>query len=102
MAFNHIDTRIDGTTMWVTINRPEAMNALNPTVHRDLEVIFDDYAERQDLRVAVITGAGEKAFCAGSDLMAREAVGGDDLPGTDFAGFRQAHPKWRSRRAILS
>lgn len=89
MASSHIDTRVDGTTLRVTINRPEAMNALDPDAHRDLEIIFDGYAERQDLRVAVITGAGEKAFCAGSDLKARETAGGDDLPDTGFAGLTE-------------
>lgn len=89
MAFNHIDTRIDGTTLWVTINRPEAMNALDARAHCDLEIIFDKYAGRHDLRVAVITGAGEKSFCAGSDLKARETAGGDELPGTGFAGLAE-------------
>jgi crotonobetainyl-CoA hydratase len=89
MASNHIDTRVDGTTLWVTINRPGAMNALDPAAHRDLGIIFDGYARRQDLRVAVITGAGEKAFCAGSDLKARETAGGDDLPDTGFAGLTE-------------
>jgi crotonobetainyl-CoA hydratase len=89
MTGNHIDTRIDGTTLWVTINRPEAMNALDVTDHRELEAIFDDYADRHELRVAVITGAGEKAFCAGSDLKAREIAGGDELPDTGFAGITE-------------
>lgn len=89
MTFSHIDTRVDGTTLWVTINRLEVMNALDPAAHRDLATILDDYAVRQDLRVAVITGAGEKAFCAGSDLKARETVGGDDLPDAGFAGLTE-------------
>lgn len=89
MAGNHIETRIDGTTLWVSMNRPGAMNALDPAAHRDLDAIFDDYAGRHDLRVAVITGAGQKAFCAGSDLKARETAGGDDLPATGFAGLTE-------------
>lgn len=89
MTSSHINTRIDGTTLWVTINRPGTMNALDSDAHRDLAAIFDDYAGRQELRIAVITGAGENAFCAGSDLKAREAAGGDELPDSGFAGITE-------------
>lgn len=53
---------------YVTINRPEVMNALHPPAHRDLDEVWNDFSEDPDLWVAVFTGAGERAFCAGADL----------------------------------
>jgi enoyl-CoA hydratase/carnithine racemase len=52
---------------WVTINRPEARNAVDPDVHRLMIETFTDFAEDDSVDVAILTGAGE-AFCAGADL----------------------------------
>lgn len=52
----------------ITINRPEAMNAIDPETNEQLDRIFDEFAQNRDLWVAVLTGAGEKAFSAGADL----------------------------------
>jgi enoyl-CoA hydratase/carnithine racemase len=52
----------------ITINRPEAMNAIDPETHWELDAAFRAFRDDQELWVAVLTGAGEKAFCAGADL----------------------------------
>ena len=52
---------------YVTINRPEARNAVDPDVHRMMIAAWADFAEDDSLDVAILTGAGE-AFCAGADL----------------------------------
>ncbi len=65
----------DGPIMTATIDRPEVLNALDPPSHRKLSEAFDRYAADDGLRVAIITGAGEKAFCVGSDLKARAEIG---------------------------
>jgi enoyl-CoA hydratase/carnithine racemase len=52
---------------WVTINRPDARNAVDPDVHRLMIETFGDFAEDDSVDVAILTGAGE-AFCAGADL----------------------------------
>ena len=57
---NHIAT--------VTINRPEARNAMNPEVLVRLYDAFHEVENNNDIRVAIITGTGDKAFCAGADL----------------------------------
>ncbi|MDR3389632.1 MAG: enoyl-CoA hydratase-related protein [Rudaea sp.] len=54
----------------VTLNRPEVMNAINGAMHHELQAAFDDFADDDDQFVCVVTGAGERAFCAGSDLKA--------------------------------
>jgi enoyl-CoA hydratase/carnithine racemase len=52
---------------YVTINRPEARNAVNPEVHRAMIAAWADFAEDDSVDVAILTGAGD-AFCAGADL----------------------------------
>ena len=63
-----------GSTAWVTLNRPDARNALS----RDLNLQMQDVAAalevREDVRAIVITGTGDKAFCAGADLKERRGV----------------------------
>jgi enoyl-CoA hydratase/carnithine racemase len=53
---------------WVTINRPQVLNALDVPAKEQLAAIWQDIADDARVRVAVLTGAGEKAFCAGSDI----------------------------------
>jgi enoyl-CoA hydratase/carnithine racemase len=53
---------------YLTINRPEAMNAVIPEVHRAMIAAWADFAEDDALDVAILTGAGDDAFCAGADL----------------------------------
>jgi enoyl-CoA hydratase/carnithine racemase len=52
---------------WVTLNRPEARNAIDPDVHRLMIEVWEDFRDSDDVDVAILTGAGE-AFCAGADL----------------------------------
>ena len=58
----------DGHLMIVTINRPEVYNACHPMANEELVAAFDEFNVNPELWVAIITGAGEKAFCAGNDL----------------------------------
>ena len=52
---------------YVTINRPEARNAVSPEVHRAMIAVWADFAEDDSVDVAILTGTGD-AFCAGADL----------------------------------
>jgi len=58
----------DGRLLIVTIDRPEVMNALHPMANAELGEAFDDFAADPELWVAIITGAGKRAFSAGNDL----------------------------------
>lgn len=58
----------DGRLMIITINRPEVRNALHPMANQELSDAFDAFAADPELWVAIITGAGDKAFSAGNDL----------------------------------
>ncbi|HMA27418.1 MAG: enoyl-CoA hydratase/isomerase family protein [Solirubrobacterales bacterium] len=53
---------------YLTINRPEARNAVSPEVHRAMIAAWADFAEDDSVDVAILTGAGDDAFCAGADL----------------------------------
>jgi enoyl-CoA hydratase/carnithine racemase len=70
MSYDHVIYEKRGHVAYVTLNRPERMNALDNHSHRELIEIFDDFASDPDAWVAIITGAGERAFCAGNDLKA--------------------------------
>ena len=89
--WNHIQTERDGSVLRVTINRPEVRNALNPTSHAELAQVFDDFANDDTLQIATISGAGDRAFCAGTDLKARSQTGRDDHPATGFAGLTERY-----------
>ena len=52
----------------ITINRPEVMNSLHPPANQELSAAFDDFDADPDTWVAILTGAGDKAFSAGNDL----------------------------------
>jgi enoyl-CoA hydratase len=68
-----------GAVTIVTINRPQALNALNSSVLRDLIAAFRAYDADPSQRCAILTGSGEKAFAAGADI--KEMV---DKPGAQF------------------
>jgi acetyl-CoA C-acetyltransferase len=67
--YDHVLVRRDGRLLEVTINRPEARNSLHAKANEELDHIFDAYFADDDLWVAIVTGAGDKAFCAGNDLI---------------------------------
>ncbi|MFV0676934.1 enoyl-CoA hydratase/isomerase family protein [Variovorax sp. tm] len=52
----------------VTLNRPEAMNAIDPESAAQLHEAWSEISTRKDVRVGILTGAGERAFCTGADL----------------------------------
>ena len=71
-----------GPIAWITLNRPESMNAFDPETLQLLSRHLQEFDQDDALRVAILTGAGDKAFCAGADLKKyakREAAGISDL-----------------------
>ena len=87
-----VKTRRDGAILEVTLDRPKA-NAIDLATSRVMGEVFRDFRDDPDLRVAIITGAGEKFFCAGWDLKAAadgDAVDGDY--GVGGCGGLQALP----------
>ncbi|HEU4380372.1 MAG TPA: enoyl-CoA hydratase-related protein [Hyphomicrobiaceae bacterium] len=85
--YQHVLVEREGAILWITINRPASLNALNPLAHREVSAALDTFAAEPELRVAVLTGAGDRAFCVGSDLKSRAERNADDHPPTGFAGI---------------
>lgn len=72
--------------MTVTLERPDRLNALHPPANAELGQVFDDFADDDDMWVAIITGRG-RGFCAGNDLR-YQADGGERVPmPRGFAGL---------------
>jgi crotonobetainyl-CoA hydratase len=76
-----------GHVLIVTIDRPERMNALHSPAHYELSKIFGDFESDPDLWVAILTGAGDRAFSAGNDLKWQAEGGTRDRPATGFGGI---------------
>lgn len=63
-----------GTTVWITLNRPGSRNALSMAVNIELGELAQSLEHDESVRAVVITGTGDKAFCAGADLKERKGV----------------------------
>ncbi len=65
---DHVKFEVENFIACITLNRPEKLNAVTPAMSDALVAMIKDCNSRADVRVLVLTGAGEKAFCAGSDI----------------------------------
>jgi enoyl-CoA hydratase/carnithine racemase len=87
MAYEFVAVEKDGPITTVTLNRPEVMNALHSPAHFELDAVFNDFAADKDQWVAIVTGAGERAFSAGNDLKHQASGGRMGSPPSGFAGL---------------
>jgi enoyl-CoA hydratase len=81
----------EGRVMVITINRPEARNAIDGSVAAGIVAAIDDMESRDDVSVAVLTGAAG-TFCAGMDLKAFMRGESPSIPGRGFAGLTESPP----------
>ena len=75
--------RADGIA-WVTLNRPQVLNAFDWTMQQELRTLWRELNEDREVRVIVVTGAGDRAFCTGVDrgsVDPREVPDDEELPG---------------------
>lgn len=68
MSYQHLLFEIESGIATITLNRPKSLNALNGELLGELEEILDTIAGDEDVRVLILTGAGDKAFVAGADI----------------------------------
>lgn len=88
MSYEFITTEQRGNILLVTMNRPEVYNAVHMDMHHEMADCWDKFAAAQDQWVAVLTGAGDKAFSAGNDLKSTASGGSKKLlPDSGFAGL---------------
>ena len=98
MQFIKVETRNHVTT--ITLNRPEVMNAINQAMHHELQDAFDAYTADPEQRVCVVTGAGPRAFCAGSDLKEHAATGSKRIyPKSGYAGLIE---RWDLDKPVIA
>ena len=88
-----------GPVTIVTLSRPEVYNALHTDAHFELNKVFDDFSADPDQWVAIVTGAGDKAFCAGNDLK-WQAAGGKR--GWDTGGFAGLTSRFDCDKPIIA
>jgi crotonobetainyl-CoA hydratase len=93
--FRYLKMERDDGILTLTIDRPEVLNALHRDAHVELSRAFDLYAADPALRVAIVTGAGERAFCVGTDLKSLAVTGDYDYPPGGFAGMTKRFDLWK-------
>ncbi|MBI4641714.1 MAG: enoyl-CoA hydratase/isomerase family protein [Candidatus Tectomicrobia bacterium] len=81
-----------GNVAYLTLNRPEVMNAMNPLMYQELSTAWCQVRDDPDIWVAIVTGAGERAFSAGADLKSRAAEVGEE---------RGLAPFWQTQEGML-
>src|SRR5437879_7903578 len=86
----------------VTLNRPEGMNGLHPPANEELSRVWDDVAEDPDVRVAILTGTGERAFSAGNDLKWTTLHGVPRMPKGGFGGLVARDDLWKPLIAAVN
>ena len=91
----------DGTLL-LTLNRPEVHNALSGDLAEALAAHLSDAARRSDVQVIVITGAGERAFCAGTDLKERRDFTAEQKWEQRCKGWRVNEILWRQPQAVIA
>jgi enoyl-CoA hydratase/carnithine racemase len=85
LKFSKVERK--GPITIVTLSRPEVYNALHIDAHFELNKVFDDFSADPAQWVAIVTGAGDKAFCAGNDLKWQAAGGKRGWDKGGFAGL---------------
>jgi enoyl-CoA hydratase len=88
MPFENILIEKKNSIAYVTVNRPKVLNALSLTTMEELGVAFQEIKNDSSIRVAILTGAGEKAFVAGADI--GELAKQDGVSGKEYAHRGQA------------
>jgi crotonobetainyl-CoA hydratase len=96
MSYEFLSVALDGHVTTITLNRPDVMNAISVPMHFELQRAFDAFAADDEQWICVVTGAGERAFCAGSDLkdaMARQSEGEvlGKYPPNGYAGLTERY-----------
>jgi enoyl-CoA hydratase/carnithine racemase len=87
---------------YVTIDRPEVMNALHPPANEELSRVWDDVAADPEVWVAILTGAGDRAFSAGNDLKWTAAHGVPRMPKGGFGGIAARDDLWKPLIAAVN
>ena len=94
-GFEHIRAEVEDGILTLTLDRPQVLNALHLPAHVELSRAFDAYAADSALRVAIVTGSGDRAFCVGTDLKSLAQTGDYEYPHGGFAGITKRFDLWK-------
>lgn len=104
--FENILFEPQGHLAYITLNRPERRNAIDPQTSYEILRAFTTFKEDDDLWVAIVTGAGDQAFSAGADLvaMAQSFAGGTqaEFMKVPFAGITRGFECWKPTIAAIN
>jgi enoyl-CoA hydratase/carnithine racemase len=103
LTFENIIYEMKGPVAVLTINREKALNALNAATSREMQTAWEDFRDDNSLRVAILTGVGEKSFSTGMDLVAT-AAGENQFEGrpAPFGGFTKRLPIYKPIIAAIN
>lgn len=98
--------KTEGHLAYVTINRPERRNAIDPATSHEMKAAFEDFKADDNAWVAILTGAGEQSFSAGADLVAMSQAmsgGGDGVPmNVPFGGITRQYECYKPIIAAIN
>ena len=94
-GFRYLRLEREDAILTITIDRPEVLNSLHRDAHFELDRAFDLYAADPALRVAIITGTGERAFCVGTDSKSLATTGDYEIRRAGFAGITKRFDLWK-------
>ncbi len=83
MKYEEIEFTLQNEIAIIKFNRPEVMNCIGPVTHRELVHVWQEFKTNDALKVAIITGSGDRAFCSGGDLKSARKGGLIDLTEND-------------------
>ncbi|MET0656559.1 MAG: enoyl-CoA hydratase-related protein [Steroidobacteraceae bacterium] len=86
MSCKYCRTQSQGHVLTITLDRPDVLNSLNAPACFELDAILNDFERDPELWIAIITGAGDRAFCAGHDLA---DAPDEPMPPTGWAGLAE-------------
>lgn len=86
--YQTLQTTIEDKILIITVNRPEKLNAINETVMNELDAVIDEVLQNTEIKSAIITGSGHKAFIAGADI-------------SEFNGVREDGTKMSRKGQII-
>ena len=107
-GYERILVEADGRIVLITINRPDRMNAIDALTSFELKKAFTDFNDNDDLWVAILTGAGDRAFSAGNDLVAMsELMAGKitldpEVARAPFGGITRGFECWKPIIAAIN
>jgi enoyl-CoA hydratase len=95
-------TNLDNGIFTITINRPDKMNALNKDVFNDLDAVMDEVNSNAEIKSAIITGAGPKAFVAGADITEFNSLSKDEAMSLSRRGQEVFFKIENSRKPVVA